>query len=154
MSEPHIIRLRGPWQLTLTDGQGQCRLEKRIHVRNAQDWGRGLEPGELQGLTGSGQPTNESALLSFSRTFQWPGPTLAPRIDLLITGQPPTLIAINDQPVPCRTQPDGHRVTINEFLQPHNHLTIHFSLPAADEGISNLLWGVVLEVQDRDTAAE
>ena len=129
MPEPHIIRLRGPWEFEplarFVGGGGQIReetfgLPPAGRVRAPCDWG---------GLLGQ----DFAGRVRYARPFNCPT-NLAPeeRVWLAIDGVDARAdVALNGQPI---GEAHGYQATacfdITAALEPHNLLTIEVCMPS------------------------
>jgi hypothetical protein len=109
MNQPHLIRLRGPWQF-------QTLADSTPHAT-----GRIELPGDLNQLVADYEGT-----VRFSRRFHKPtGIDSGTRVDLVILGLPDkTQLDINGHVEAAR--PDEHRMDITGRLQPTNEIMLEF----------------------------
>lgn len=139
--QPHIIQLRGPWQIDARNQTGTLLFEGRINVRSGTEW---------HGWTQGVKSADEIASVSFSRSFNWPEPKSVPaRIELVIEGHEPRRIEINDQDFATTTSNSRHVSCIQGQLLSHNKLSIFFDMDDRKVGhLQGLVRAVYLQIHD------
>jgi hypothetical protein len=130
MADPHIIRLRGPWELEplaryVAGGDPLCE-----ETRDLPAGGRVSVPGDWGELLG----TDFIGRVRYTRRFNCPTNLgHGQRVWLALDGADPRAdVVLNGRPI---GQVDGYQATtrfdITAAIQPHNGLTVEVCMPGA-----------------------
>ncbi len=137
---PHSIALKGPWQVTGLDAEGNSTSAARLVIRKTDDWDRWWAVlGQPQGLQA----------VQFERAFNWPSPD-RPAIELVIDGSFPRRTHLNEVELTFPSSTDDIRVRVEALIEISNRLRIEFCLndPSAQTPTLRLLSDVTLWIQD------
>ena len=128
-SQPHIIQLRGPWQVNARNRSGHSQFDGRINVRAINDWYAWIP--EIQAI-------DEIAAIRFDRKFKWPGvKPVSEKIELVMSGRAPRTIELNNQTISIATENENQHSRIDDLLLDNNQLTLHFHLDECEQGNSS-----------------
>ena len=140
----HLIRLHGPWNLSLFLDDVEM-VATKVRFSSTKPWSESFQEALADfEITRASEPFE----LRLSRSFNWPNPEPVPTsIWLCIESQGEFQVALNQQQIEdaISTATDSQRFEVKEHLESHNQLELRFDLPSLSDP-PDVLQHVALEI--------